>query len=161
MKEKFIERKGITLIALVITIIVLLILAGVSIAMLTGENGIITQAQKAKENTEQSAKNEVAALNSIEDYLSEQTGGGYLKNKGVNSPKLVAGMKEVMFKLPEGTNKGQVIEKGQQGFLDDNLYDYQKSQWANAKTQDGSYWVWIPRFAYKVDKANKKIKFVK
>ena len=40
--------KGITLIALVITIIVLLILAGVSIAMLTGENGIITQANKAK-----------------------------------------------------------------------------------------------------------------
>ena len=77
MKEKFIERKGITLIALVITIIVLLILAGVSIAMLTGENGIITQAIKAKENTEQAAKNEMAALNSIEDYLSEQTGGGY------------------------------------------------------------------------------------
>ncbi len=151
------KEKGITLIALVITIIVLLILAGVSIAMLTGENGIITQAIKAKENTEQAAKNEMAALNSIEDYLSEQTGGGYLKNKGVNSPKLVAGMKEVMFKLPEGTNKGQVIEKGQQGFLDDNWYDYQKSQWANAKTQDGSYWVWIPRFAYKVDKANKKI----
>ena len=125
--------------------------------MLTGENGIITQAQKAKENTEQAAKNEMAALNSIEDYLSEQTGGGYLKNKGVNSPKLVAGMKEVMFKLPEGTNKGQVIEKGQQGFLEDNWYDYQKSQWANARTQDGSYWVWIPRFAYKVDKANKKI----
>ena len=151
------KEKGITLIALVITIIVLLILAGVSIAMLTGENGIITQAIKAKENTEQAAKNEMAALNSIEDYLSEQTGGGYLKNKGVNSPKLVAGMKEVMFKLPEGTNKGQAIEKGQQGFLEDNWYDYQKSQWANAKTQDGSYWVWIPRFAYKVDKANKKI----
>ena len=38
MKEKFKQGKGITLIALVITIIVLLILAGVSIAMLTGEN---------------------------------------------------------------------------------------------------------------------------
>ena len=148
------KEKGITLIALVITIIVLLILAGVSIAMLTGENGIITQAQKAKENTEQAAKNEMAALNSIEDYLSEQTGGGYLKNKGVNSPKLVAGMKEVMFKLPEGTNKGQVIEKGQEGFLEDNWYDYQKSQWANAKTQDGSYWVWIPRYAYKITYKN-------
>ena len=38
MKEKLKRKKGITLIALVITIIVLLILAGVSIAMLTGEN---------------------------------------------------------------------------------------------------------------------------
>ena len=42
------KNKGITLIALVITIIVLLILAGVSIAMLTGENGILMQAQNAK-----------------------------------------------------------------------------------------------------------------
>ena len=45
------NERGITLIALVVTIVVLLILAGVSISMLTGENGIITQAQEAKEQT--------------------------------------------------------------------------------------------------------------
>ena len=45
------NNKGITLIALVITIIVLLILAGVSIAMLTGSNGILTQANEAKTQT--------------------------------------------------------------------------------------------------------------
>ena len=45
------NQKGITLIALVITIIVLLILAGVSIAMLTGKNGILTQANNAKTET--------------------------------------------------------------------------------------------------------------
>ena len=48
-KNKFkMSMKGITLIALVVTIVVLLILAGVSISMLTGENGIIIQAQNAK-----------------------------------------------------------------------------------------------------------------
>ena len=47
------NNKGITLIALVITIIVLLILAGVSIAMLTGENGILTQAERSKVDTEE------------------------------------------------------------------------------------------------------------
>lgn len=41
--------KGITLITLVITIIVLLILAGASISMLTGENGILTRGTKSKE----------------------------------------------------------------------------------------------------------------
>ena len=52
------NQKGITLIALVITIIVLLILAGVSIAMLTDpNNGILTQATRAKDNT---SKAEVA-----------------------------------------------------------------------------------------------------
>lgn len=45
------NEKGITLIALVITIIVLLILAGVSIAMLTGENGILTKASGASEKS--------------------------------------------------------------------------------------------------------------
>ncbi len=49
LKEK---SKGITLIALVITIIVLLILAGVSIATLTGENGILTKANEAKDKTQ-------------------------------------------------------------------------------------------------------------
>ncbi len=47
----FKNSKGITLIALVITIVVLLILASVSIAMLTGDNGILTQANEAKEKT--------------------------------------------------------------------------------------------------------------
>ena len=47
-KIKSKKERGITLIALVITIIVLLILAGVSIAMLTGQNGILTQANKSK-----------------------------------------------------------------------------------------------------------------
>ena len=52
------NKKGITLIELVITIIVLLILAGVSIAMLTGQNGILTKATEAKNKTEESGDKE-------------------------------------------------------------------------------------------------------
>ena len=52
------KEKGITLIALVITIIVLLILAGVTIATLTGDNGILTRANEAKEVTEEAGANE-------------------------------------------------------------------------------------------------------
>ena len=48
LKERVNGKSGITLIALVITIIVLLILAGVTIATLTGDNGILTKAQSAK-----------------------------------------------------------------------------------------------------------------
>ena len=52
-KEKIIKNnKGITILALVVTIIVLLILAGVSISMITGDSGIINQAKTAKEETE-------------------------------------------------------------------------------------------------------------
>ena len=53
LKEQLKINKGITLIALVITIIMLLILAGVTIATLTGDNGILTKAQNAKEKNEQ------------------------------------------------------------------------------------------------------------
>ena len=70
MKENLKGKKGITLIALVITIIVLLILAGVSIAMLTGENGILAQAQKAKNETENAATNEVAILDEYNNTIN-------------------------------------------------------------------------------------------
>ena len=62
LNTKINKNKGITLIALVITIIVLLILAGVSIAMLTGENGILTQAQNAKKETSIAEEKEQIAL---------------------------------------------------------------------------------------------------
>ena len=66
MEKAIINQKeaqnGITLIALVITIIVLLILAGVSIAMLTGQNGILTQAQNAKTTTENKSAEEKVKL---------------------------------------------------------------------------------------------------
>ena len=74
MKTNKKQRKnsnGITLISLVITIIVLLILAGVSISMLTGENGILTQAQNAKEETEKESVIEQVRV----DILGEQAGG--------------------------------------------------------------------------------------
>ena len=69
-KRTKLKNEGITLIALVITIIVLLILAGVSIAMLTGENGILTQATNAREKTtkaEEEEKIKMAVMGSSVD----------------------------------------------------------------------------------------------
>ena len=60
--KKLEEKRGITLIALVITIIVLLILAGVTIATLTGDNGILTKAQEASENTKRANAEEQVKL---------------------------------------------------------------------------------------------------
>ena len=65
MRFKTKEAKGITLIALVITIIVLLILAGVTIATLTGDNGILTQANDAKTNTNNSKIKEQIQLEAV------------------------------------------------------------------------------------------------
>ena len=59
------NQKGITLIALVITIIVLLILAGVAITMLSGENGILRQAANAKTQTEEQSTLEKMKLGAL------------------------------------------------------------------------------------------------
>ena len=51
MKQIVLEKKGITLIALIITIIVLLILAGITISLVVGDNGILTQSKSSSEKT--------------------------------------------------------------------------------------------------------------
>ncbi len=72
------KNKGITLIALVVTIVVLLILAGVSISMLAGDNGIIEQAKKAKIETTHRGIYEAIELKATE-YATEKQTGKYTK----------------------------------------------------------------------------------
>ena len=79
-KKIFKNTKGITLIALVVTIIILLILAGVSIAMLTGNNGVLTQAKSAKENTRVGEVQEKVKL-AAQAALTDNLGNGIEKEK--------------------------------------------------------------------------------
>ncbi len=65
-KGKRKQERGITLIALITTIIVLLILAGISIGAITGSNGIIGQAQSAKEETEIAQEKEIIDISTVE-----------------------------------------------------------------------------------------------
>ena len=155
-------NKGITLIALVITIIVLLILAGVSITMLTGENGILSQAQNAKNRTEEAQSEEKNRLNEynniLNNYASEKklTDGSWNDEEGINTPVIKENMQLV--KWDENQNK----------FIPDDTnssYDYSKQEWANAEviTKDEnnedivSYFVWIPRYEYKINADTKTI----
>lgn len=64
------NNKGITLIALVVTIIVLLILAAVSIAMLTGQNGILTRASEASWETKLRSASETISYNITEEITA-------------------------------------------------------------------------------------------
>ena len=73
------NNKGITLISLVVTIIVLLILAGITIGTIFNDNGIIKKAQEAANETEDSAQNEQEALNGLlndMDGIINGIGGG-------------------------------------------------------------------------------------
>ena len=222
--QKINKQKGITLIALVVTIIVLLILAGISIATLTGENGLITKTNTAKEKTKQAeaeervkievlgsygtdGKIDIDLLNNnlkahitgltyngnkllesnkieilpatvvVDGYEIEIAENGRVTVKGktgevkenefvadgswndklqVNTPKLLEGMTGVYW-----DDNGQEVDVTKDN--QENWYNYSEQKWANAKTKDGSYWVWIPRYEYKINSNDKTInvKFIK
>ena len=136
MKTKEMKRnKGITLIALVITIIILLILAGVTIAMLTGENGILTKAAEARKNTEMAEIKEKAELVKQEMLIDAQKEGSTLKRsdlvEGINTE--LDGMREGYFSIVEdgkyvvkvdeelnitvGEYTGEYLEEGELGVI--------------------------------------------
>ena len=241
------KNQGITLIALAITIAVLLILAGVSIATLTGENRIIEQTNKAKIRTEIENEKEtlqLAVLNAsnkdkwgeitsesiskeldkqmkekyeigneegiiitykdskrsyiinsngkVEQYIKKivepepeksdttktiETSYGvieieFLNKKGysigeANEPILKDGMKAVYWAKDESgeldtenySNNKYEITSDNPNFKKENWYQYtaqtnnidgKTSRWANAITEDGSYYVWIPRYCYRI-----------
>lgn len=67
------KYKGITLVALVVTIVILLILAGVTMATITGQNGIINQSKKMSETTEQKQENSQIGILSLENKLDSSS----------------------------------------------------------------------------------------
>ena len=112
MKQKFKkmakERRGVTLIALVITIIVLLILAGVTIAMLTGDNGIISKAMQAKIRTEEAKETEETGLNEIENYIN---------GKSAEAGVVVQDLKSIKSDGTEGEVIGEKVSDGAGGVV--------------------------------------------
>ena len=70
------EQKGITLVALVITVIITLILAGVGISLITGEDGLFTKANEAATKYNQASQNEATKLQELlnSEYLSGLNG---------------------------------------------------------------------------------------
>ena len=67
--------------------------------------------------------------------------GNYNASKGVNTPKLGSGMTPIKWNGSSWVNTTG---------SDKDWYDYTSKKWANAKTSDGSMWVWIPRYAYSI-----------
>ena len=133
MKTKVKEnQKGITLIALVITIVVLLILASVSIAMLTGDNGILKRAGDAKIETAVGAVKEQVGLYQIEKKMNKQdVTAESLLAEGKVSRTVQLGeadkyymyyaLKENSFEGMQGLGKGNIASLKDVFLIDDNL----------------------------------------
>ena len=166
------KNKGITLVALIITIIILLILAGVSLSFVFN-GGILDKTQQAVNEYENASQKEQDLLNKIDEYIkNELVGDNSDVNEGYNgepnAPKLTEGM--IPVKYNETSGKWVITNEN-----DKEWYDYNNKQWANVMLSDGKYktsksneyttdgttqvevadlgsmFVWIPRYAYKIE----------
>ena len=144
------KNNGITLVALVITIVILLILAGISISTLTN-TGIFQKAKDAKKASENAQKEEDRLISEYEKEIVKQDAEGIWDGK-VNKPDLMSGMMAIKFTEPTDSTEGK-DEKVSDSSKND-WYNYSEKKWANSQTKDGSMWVWIPRYAYKINKSN-------
>ena len=128
------KNKGITLIALVITIIILLILAGISISALTNQ-GLFKNAKEAKNRTENSQKEEQEILNQYEDELNR-----HLSNNRKIEENLIDNVKEGIIKIgdyvkytPDKTNTDAILQEL-------NTYSGSSDNTTSTLTQENLNW---------------------
>ena len=153
------EQKGITLVALVITVVVMLILAGVAIAAIVDGNGLFNRARQATESYEEASKNESdqikTLLNEIDDYLNEKP-QIYTENKTYdgkttgtyNNPIIPKGFGPInengaIWGSADGYKKGLVIEDkiGNQFVwvpVDGEMVKFERLDWNNENGYDAS-----------------------
>ena len=140
------EEKGITLVALVVTIVVLLILAGISLNLVIGNEGILTRSKEAADKYGKQAENEQQGLDDIEDYLNgnvkpikvavnvKASGNGTINGKkaGTNNPI-----------IPEGYTP---IDAGSATWGDGSSAPAQSSvdNGLVIKDDNNNEWVWVP-----------------
>ena len=130
LKEKLASERGITLISLIITVVIMIILAAVTINVTLGDGGIIDQAKTAAEATVNSAQSEQEQLDSLEQELANILAEPVDPTEGVPIPEgfyYVGGTKAegiVISDSPEDENKGTSHEA--------------------AQNMQGNQFVWIP-----------------
>ena len=137
-KLKIKQEKGITLIALVVTIVVLLILAGVSISLVLNNNGVISKAKDAKNQYAEAQANEEKHFNEVSDWIDtkvgDTTGGGSDYDPASDGVPIPAG-----FVYVGGTKASGLV-------ISDATADKEKYKGQTTVGTDlvGNQFVWIP-----------------
>ena len=136
------DKKGITLVALVVTIVALLILAGVSINLVLGNNGIIAKAKDAETKSAEASQNDLKEMSNLEDEMDKQL--------GTYDP-----LKKIPTKTLEEAKVDFVKEKTKVEFSDGNVIIPEGLKIADVpaskvrdgvviEDKDGNQFVWVP-----------------
>ena len=154
-KQKIKSKSGITLVALVVTIVVLLILAGVSLNLVIGNDGIIRRAKEAQERYRQASENEQKDLDILEDYMNKMTGEGSGTGTGtvvkVNVGESATGVATINGKAGNTNNptipKGYTPINAGKATWGDGTSSPAQSSIDNGlviKDDNNNEWVWVP-----------------
>ncbi|MCL2860642.1 MAG: hypothetical protein FWF46_08940 [Oscillospiraceae bacterium] len=187
MKKKIKDARGITLVALIITVIIMIILGSVVINVAM-QNGMVNNAQDLTTlyNSAENEKNDAASgiNSSLQGYGTgnftniSADPNGIIPTGGDSTWSREIGVVEIAWldmdnnvipkplapnmttdMTPIKWNGTTAVTAGTYNNPDNDWYSYTAqtgatdggtSKWANARTPDGSYWVWIPRYAYKI-----------
>ena len=154
-KRNYLKEKGITLIALVVTIVVLLILAGVSINALFGNSGIIEKAKDAQNKMDQAAENDLKAINGFDEWIDGMTSDPHPSNKikVKETGEKIGKDFQTDTVIAEDKNGNQVVVPG--GFKISGDSGESVEQGVVIEDKDGNQFVWIPVSNINGDGSNK------
>jgi competence protein ComGC len=145
MKIHMKNNRGITFVMLVIIIVILLMLLVISFIQVSSEDKVAAIKEDAEDKNAPASAHEINE-NTLNKEQKEELiiDGSYIEVNGIksNSPKLLEGMEPVYWDKDHWETPQNQSQ----------WYDYNPNtkQWANAITEDGSMWVWIPRYSYKI-----------
>ena len=170
MKTKIKQERGITLIALVITIVVLLILAGVSLNAIFSENGIIKRAKDAQNKMDQATQNDLDAINELNNWIDGKINGSSGGNTtgGNDTPtekplitdsSLTSNDRtssESTTVIAKDKKENQVVVPG--GFKISGDSGESVEQGIVIEDKEGNQFVWVPVSNINADGSNKIVK---
>ena len=153
-RKAYSNQTGITLIALVVTIVVLLILAGVTINALFGDTGIINKAKDAQNKMDQAAENDLKAINGFNEWM-EETANPHPsdKIKVKETGEKIGRDFQTDTVTAEDKNGNQVVVPG--GFKISGDSGESVQQGIVIEDKDGNQFVWVPISNINGDGSNK------
>ena len=170
MKTKIKQERGITLIALVVTIVVLLILAGVSLNAIFSENGIIKRAKDAQNKMDQATQNDLDAINELNNWIDGKINGSSGGNTtgGDDTPTEKPLITDSSLTSNDRTSSESTTviakdKKGNQvvvpgGFKISSASGESVQQGIVIEDKDGNQFVWVPVSNKNGDGSNKIVK---
>ena len=169
-RRNYSNQTGITLIALVVTIVVLLILAGVSLNAIFSENGIIKRAQDAQNKMDEATQNDLDSINELNNWIDGKvngtTGGGTTGGDETPTEKPLITDSSLTSNDRTTSESTTVIakdKKGNQvvvpgGFKISSASGESVQQGIVIEDKDGNQFVWVPVSNKNGDGSNKIVK---